>query len=107
MSWSGGGSTRRPEPVFRVRKGGGCTGRTLAWIILAIIVLSQCNARAVTGTNCFMLESTRQYIDTLYVPDESGQPDMDYLNDYLADVPEYCQPIVEGYGRRVASAYRR
>lgn len=107
-TWSGGTEKRvKSKPVFSSHKGGGPLARTLAWIVVAILVLSQCSARHVPpeATNCALLPESQRYLMALYEPDETGNPGMDWMNDYLAFVPPACYTTMRIMGYETARMF--
>lgn len=104
--YSGDGGRRvRAKRTFSGGKHGGPFSRILAAIFLIVIVLSQCSAAMPLQEGCLTSPAAVRYIAALSEPDASGAPDMDWQNDYLADVPNQCRVVVEAVGKQLAGAY--
>lgn len=92
--WSGGSKQYKYKPVFTPKRGGGGF-RPLAWIILLILVLSQCNGRFEPAPACFTGPAWDNYVAAVL-------DDGDYLNDWLTHMDPVCRPVVLQVGRRMA-----
>lgn len=95
-NWSGDSKPYKVRPVFSPKRGGGGF-RPLAWIILLILVLSQCSAGfPQPGVGCFQGPAWDNYISAV-------KEDGDYLNDWLTHTDPTCRPVVLEVGKRYAA----